>query len=97
MLGEGFSLINVRRRDRMKRKRVFFSSVWLQATLFSRGMFSVGREVEERGRELMNEGGYKNRKLRGEGGSRQKGKRSKFIEAGLAVHTNVVIGWSVPT
>lgn len=28
--------------------------------------------MEERGRELMNEGGYKNRKLRGEGGSRHK-------------------------
>lgn len=73
MLCEGFSLINVRRGDRMKRTHVFwFFLCLLRATLFSRGMFSAGREVEERGRELMNEGGYKNRKLRGEGGIRHK-------------------------
>lgn len=34
------------------------------------------RGVEEGGMELMNEGGYKNRKLRGEGGSKQKEKES---------------------
>lgn len=51
--------------------------------------------MEERGRELMNEGSYKNRKPRGEGGEVSRKKRSRlsqFREAGLAVNTNVVIG-----
>lgn len=67
LLSEGFPLINVKRKDRMKRKHIF--DVWLWATLFGWEMFSAvkKRGVEERGRELMNEGGYKNRKPRGEG------------------------------
>ncbi len=49
---------------------------------------SEKRGEEERGREMMNEGSFKNRKPRGKGG-KSAGKRSclsLFTEAGLAVN-----------
>lgn len=42
----------------------------------------------------MNEGGYKNRKRMGEVRRKKRSRLSQFREAGLAVNTNVVIGFA---
>lgn len=76
LLRESFSLINVKRKGQNEKEADFWCLALSHIVQFLdvlKDVFSGEKKttIEER-KELMNEGGYKNRKPRGERGSRKK-------------------------